>query len=117
MSAEEPTVVYVVTDLGDAERVDQEQPAPRVVLAPVVRQLVGLAVVVVPILATAGLLLGLLLGWSPAALGLLTLLGLPALVNLVDLFGARVGWPPLAWVASQITTHHHTNPKETRPNV
>ncbi|MFI6801569.1 hypothetical protein [Streptosporangium canum] len=106
--AEQHRTVYVVTDLGETARVDQEQPDPRTVLVPLVRQLVGLAVVVVPILATTGLLVGLLLGWSPTALGLLTLLGLPIIVNLVDLFGARVGWPPLSWVAAEIADRYRT---------
>lgn len=100
--AEQHRTVYVVTDLGETARVDQEQPDPRTVLVPLVRQLVGLAVVVVPILATTGLLVGLLLGWSPTALGL------PIIVNLVDLFGARVGWPPLSWVAAEIADRYRT---------
>ncbi|UBU19193.1 hypothetical protein [Nonomuraea gerenzanensis] len=100
----EPATVYVITGAGAEPVEDQElqQPDPYKVLAELLRPVVGLGVVVVPILATTGLIVGLLLGWPPLALLVAAGLALPVLVNLVDLLGSMLGWPPLSWTTAQI---------------
>ncbi|MEU8383972.1 hypothetical protein [Streptosporangium sp. NPDC048865] len=111
----DPQVVYVITDLDP-----KPQPKTSVwasiheVLRPTF--LVGL--VAAPLLALVLIPVGLLLGgWPPFLLFATAVIASPALVNLVDLLGARVGWPPLSWVASQMLAQHSTTAsKETRPN-
>lgn len=96
----EPATVYVITDAGEHDGQEQ-RPDPYKLLADLLRPAAGLAVVVVPILACTGLLFGLILGWSPVALGVCAFLALPVLVHLVDLAGAHFGWPPLAWTVAR----------------
>ncbi|OUD00093.1 hypothetical protein [Streptosporangium minutum] len=104
--SQEATVVYVITDLDEPATEDQgDQGDPREALRGALRQMLGLAVIGVPVLATTALVIGLFLGWPPLILLLAAALALPVLVNLIDLAGAFIGAPPMSWTVKQLARH------------
>ncbi len=110
----EPTVVYVVTDAEPSGRTIRAnvETDPLGALWPLIRHAVAVTIVAVPFLACTALLFGVLLGWSAPVLLAAALFASPVLANLLDLLGARVGWPPLAWTATRIAERHGTTSKE-----
>lgn len=111
MSTPDPQVVYVITDLDP-----EPPPRPWAAIRRALRPTALISVIAVPIFAATAVPAGLLLGWHPLVLALALVAGGPVLVNLLDLAGARLGWPPLAWTASQILAARRspTTSKETR---
>ncbi|MET8146345.1 hypothetical protein ABZU32_39065 [Sphaerisporangium sp. NPDC005288] len=96
---DEPKVVYVITDLDPKPATKRSGwEAFREALRPTLL----ISTIAVPVLMVMCIPVGLVLGWSPFVLFCALIVGWPVLVNLVDLMGARLGWPPLHWVASQI---------------
>jgi hypothetical protein len=86
--------VYVITDAPVRERV-------RVTLAHLLRPTGLIAMIAAPLWAVASVPLGLLLGWHPLILFAAVVVGSPVFIHLTDLLAARLGLPPLGWVASQ----------------
>lgn len=87
--------VYVITD-AQGQR-DQTREALAGLLTPTV--LTGL--VAVPLWAVAALLVGLPLGWHPVILIGAAVIASPVLIHATDLLAARLGLPPLRWIADQ----------------
>lgn len=86
--------VYVITDARPRERLVWR-------LAALARATVPVAAIAVPLWALASIPFGWLLGWPPFALFCVGVIASPALLHLTDLAAARLGLPPLAWIASR----------------
>ncbi|MGI5293288.1 hypothetical protein ACQEVF_59625 [Nonomuraea polychroma] len=95
-------LIYVITDAPGRDRLKN---LLRETLSPTALA----ALVAVPAWAVVAIPVGLLLGWHWLLIFGAVVVGSPVLVNLTDLLAARLGLPPLRWVASQILT-----PKENR---
>lgn len=107
----EERLVYVITDLPEPE---PKREPKGVGFWEALRPSAVLALVAGPLLAVTSIPVGLLLGWSPFVLYCAAVVGWPVLVNLVDLAGARFGWPPLAWTAARILSARRTTSRTTK---
>ncbi|GII89696.1 hypothetical protein Ssi03_76860 [Sphaerisporangium siamense] len=122
----DPPVVYVITDMDQpttapTSTAPAASPAagtgdgdPYAALWAALQPVMAMTAVAASLLGVTALAFGLLLGWPPAVLGVAAVLALPALVVLVDLAGARAGWPPLAWTAARIVASHRSRKESPR---